>query len=106
MAHSELLRYIQDQLRVGVGKDAIKKTLSDVGWSQVDIDDAFKAAEPSGPSVAMSPVSISKDVSTMGPLAGSASSPQASSAIREASGQAGSFNSTQAFDSGAQTRGD
>lgn len=52
MANSELLRYIQDQLKAGVGKEAIKKTLLDVGWLLVDVDEAFQAA---GSAVVSSP---------------------------------------------------
>lgn len=76
MANSELLRYVQDQLKAGVAKDAVRKTLVDVGWSSVDIDDAFKAGEQGVSPVAVSsaalpvassPASLRGDISAKSP---------------------------------------
>jgi hypothetical protein len=52
MITPELNAYIRQQLGIGTAKDVIKKTLSEKGWSEQDLNDAFAAIEtqPQSPS--------------------------------------------------------
>ena len=45
MANQQLIDYLKEQLKAGANKEDLKKALLDVGWSAVDIEDAFNAIE-------------------------------------------------------------
>jgi cell division protein FtsB len=45
MANQQLIDYLKEQLKAGANKEDLKKTLLNVGWSAVDIEDAFNAIE-------------------------------------------------------------
>lgn len=46
MANQQLVDYIKQQLQLGVSKEAIKTALSQVGWPEAEVNDAFIAAQP------------------------------------------------------------
>lgn len=63
MANQELLKYIKQQVDLGVSKDVVKTTLLGAGWPDADVnqafDDAFPAAPAAAPAMAAAPVSVS-----------------------------------------------
>lgn len=44
MAQQQLVDYIKAQLKVGVGKEEMRRTLLDAGWVGTDVDDALRSA--------------------------------------------------------------
>lgn len=60
MANDQLVKYIQDQSRLGVSKEALERALLDAGWVKQDIDEAFAAVASAR---AVSVASVTPDTS-------------------------------------------
>ena len=56
MLHTELRRYIESQITLGVTKDQLKATLLQTGWNEVDINDSMPTATPDAPTLPPLPV--------------------------------------------------
>jgi hypothetical protein len=56
MVQQQLVDYIKDQFKVGVGEDVLRGALLEAGWSEADIDDSVKSARgAAGPPASVSP---------------------------------------------------
>ncbi len=66
MANQQLLDYVKEQIKEGIGEGEIKKTLIQNGWNDADIDEALEVIDHAGEKAVPPPIPPSKAVASAG----------------------------------------